>query len=97
MPLPNDDWTKGKCGFKALQYMALKKPVIISPVGVNNEIVVNAENGFFADNEKEWLSQIQELITNKPLAEKIGEEGYKTVKGKYSVEANKQVFLNLFD
>jgi glycosyltransferase involved in cell wall biosynthesis len=97
MPLPNNEWTKGKCGFKALQYMALKKAVILSPVGVNTQIIQDNKNGYWADTEQEWESKILELIQNKELRNEFGLLGFETLKNHYSVEANKENFLNLFD
>lgn len=97
MPLPNDEWTKGKCGFKALQYMALKKPVVISPVGVNTTIIQEGENGFLSATEKDWEIKLKALLNDSDLRTKIGEEGYKTVLNNYSVLANRQNFYALFE
>lgn len=97
MPLPEDDWSKGKCGFKGLQYMALEIPTIMSPVGVNTEIIHDGINGFLASSEDEWIQKLSKLIESKELREKTGLEGRKTVIEKYSVEANKQKYLDVFN
>ena len=97
MPLPDDEWTKGKCGFKGLQYMALEIPTIMSPVGVNIEIIDDGINGFLASTEEEWVAKLSELIESKELREKIGKEGRKTIVKQYSVDANKQKYLDLFN
>ena len=97
MPLPNDEWAKGKCGLKGLQYMALEIPTVMSPVGVNTEIIEDGKNGFLADTEQEWLDKLSLLIENKELREKLGKAGRKTVIEKYSVEANKQKYLDVFN
>ncbi len=97
MPLPDDEWTKGKCGFKGLQYMALEIPTIMSPVGVNTEIINDGVNGFLASTEDEWMEKLSILIESKELREKIGKEGRKTIVEKYSVETNKQKYLDLFN
>jgi len=55
MPLSKDNWDKGKCGFKIIQYMASKVPVIASPVGVNQKIIKHSQNGFLADSSEEWF------------------------------------------
>ena len=94
MPLPNDKWAKGKCGLKGLTYMALEIPTIMSPVGVNAEIINNGVNGFLANDEHDWFNLICTLIENKALREKIGKEARKTVEDKYSVNANKEKYLN---
>jgi glycosyltransferase involved in cell wall biosynthesis len=96
MPLPNDEWTKGKCGFKALQYMAMKKSVVLSPVGVNTQIIQNGVNGFWASDEVEWQEKLTQLIENKELREKMGALGFETLKNNFSVESNKRNFLDLF-
>lgn len=93
MPLPDDEWTKGKCGFKGLQYMALSIPTIMSPVGVNNEIIENGKNGFLANSHKEWVEKISALIDSEELRNKIGKEGRETILKKFSVNSNKEKYL----
>jgi len=96
MPLYNEEWERGKCGFKGLQYMALKIPTIMSPVGVNTEIISNGKNGFLAKSEQEWFEKLELLIKNKELREKFGNEGRKTLLERYSLEANKQIYSDIF-
>jgi glycosyltransferase involved in cell wall biosynthesis len=96
MPLTDDLWAKGKCGFKALQYMALGIPALVSPVGVNSEIVEDGVNGFICTNEKDWYNALEKLITDTELREKMGIAGRKTVEEKYSVISNTNNFLQLF-
>jgi glycosyltransferase involved in cell wall biosynthesis len=97
MPLPDDEWSKGKCGLKGLQYMALGIATIMSPVGVNTEIIQDGENGFLAKNEEEWIEKLSLLIENKALRKTIGDQGRKTVVEKYSVDAVKEIYLNCFN
>lgn len=97
MPLPNDDWAKGKCGFKGLQYMSLGIPTIMSPVGVNNEIIDDGQNGFFATTDDEWFSVLCTLIDNEELRKSIGIKGRQTVVERYSVDSQKEKYLSLFD
>lgn len=97
MPLPNDEWASGKCGLKGLQYMALKIPTIMSPVGVNTQIITDGVNGFLADEENEWLDKISSLIDSKLLREKIGKEARETVVKSYSVESEKSNYLKYFN
>jgi glycosyltransferase involved in cell wall biosynthesis len=97
MPLPDDDWSKGKCGFKALQYMAMQIPTVASPVGVNSSIVSHGVNGFLASSYSEWEICLSLLIQDESLRKRLGESGRAHVQAKYSVNANKQNFLGLFD
>lgn len=97
MPLPDDEWAKGKCGLKGLQYMALEVPTIMSPVGVNNDIISDGENGFLAFTENQWIEKIELLINNASLREKIGKAGRQTVVEKYSIEAWKYKYVDLFN
>lgn len=96
MPLPNDEWSKGKCGLKGLQYMALEIPTIMSAVGVNSEIIQDEENGFLASSEEEWVEKLSLLIESEELRQKIGKAGRKTVVESYSVLANQEKYLSLF-
>ena len=96
MPLTDDIWTKGKCGFKALQYMALEIPALVSPVGVNTEIVDNGINGYWCATEDDWIKSLEKLITDKEQREKIGIAGRKKVIEYYSVSSNSSTFLGLF-
>ena len=97
MPLPNDDWAKGKCGFKGLQYMALEIPAIMSPVGVNNDIIEDGVNGFLAKTDNEWVEKLSKLIESKEKREELGLMGKKTVEEKYSLNSQKEKYLNYFE
>jgi glycosyltransferase involved in cell wall biosynthesis len=97
MPLPDDEWAKGKCGLKGLQYMALGIPTIMSPVGVNNEIIQDGENGFLVSSQLEWVDKLSLLIESVELRRKLGSNGRRTVEEKYSVKANAPLYLELFN
>jgi glycosyltransferase involved in cell wall biosynthesis len=84
MPLPDEDWSRGKCGLKALQYMALGIPTICSPVGVNTTIIQDGENGFLADAKDEWIRKLKMLLHSPELRAKIGMAGRRTVEEGYS-------------
>lgn len=96
MPLPNDKWSKGKCGFKGLQYMALGIPTIMSPVGVNTDIIQHRKNGFLAETDDQWFEVLSELIDDKQLRQNIGSQGRKTVVERFSVNSQKQKYVALF-
>ncbi len=86
MPLPDDAWSKGKCGLKALQFMALGVPTVCSPVGVNTDIIQDGENGFIAATEDEWVEKLGRLINSAELRERLGRAGRETVETKYSAK-----------
>lgn len=96
-PLPDHEWTKGKCATKLLQYIAVGIPVICSPVGVHNEIIKEGINGFFAASIKEWQEKIDLLINNKALRRTIGLEGKKTLESSFSLKANIPIFINVIN
>ncbi|MEE9372234.1 MAG: glycosyltransferase family 4 protein [Saprospiraceae bacterium] len=97
MPLPDEEWTKGKCGLKGLQYMALEIPTIMSPVGVNVDIVNHGENAFLANTKEEWVESMSILIDNSQLRRTIGKSGRNTVVKNYSVKANAPLYLKYFN
>jgi glycosyltransferase involved in cell wall biosynthesis len=96
MPLTDDIWAKGKCGFKALQYMSLGIPTIASPVGVNTTIIENHVDGFLCDKEEEWLNTVALLIENTALRVRVGQAAIEKVNRNYSVTSNADNFLRLF-
>jgi len=87
-PLWDDDWSKGKCGFKAIQFMSVGVPVIASLVGANREIITDGVNGFLAASEQEWCDKLSMLVRDPGLRRKIGLAGRKTVEEKYSLNIN---------
>ncbi len=97
MPLPNDQWVKGKCGLKGLSYMSLEVPTVMSNIGVNPEIIEDGVNGFLADSKEEWFNKISLLIESFELRKKLGENARKTVIERYSTESQKYNLLNSFN
>ena len=96
MPLTDDKWSKGKCGFKALQYMALGIPALASPVGINNEIIDDGINGFLCTTEIEWEEALKHLLENPLEIKKMHTAARNKIINKYSVISNETNFLNLF-
>ena len=96
MPLEHDIWSEGKCGFKCLQYMSLGIPAVVSPVGVNTQIVSHNKNGLLVEGEKQWEDALEKLIQDKSERMRIGAAGKETITTKYSVLAYSQEYLNLF-
>jgi len=93
MPLPDDAWSRGKCGLKGLQYMGLGIPAIMSPVGVNKEIVVDGENGYLASSNEDWAEKLARLIQSVELRQQLGAAARDTVVKRYSVESQKDKYL----
>lgn len=96
MPLKKDIWSEGKCGFKGLQYMALEIPTIMSPVGVNTTIVADGVNGFLAETSEQWYAALESLLLDKKRRIQIGKAGKKRIDEAYSVKANQNNYLKLF-
>ncbi len=96
MPLPMDAWSLGKCGFKALQYMAVGIPAVASPVGVNRDIITDGVHGFLCDNESAWEAALVQLIEQPRLRQKLGAAGRHRVSENYSVSVNAGFFCRMF-
>jgi len=96
MPLPDEKWSKGKCGLKALQYMALGIPTICSPVGVNSTIITDDENGYLASTEAEWLEKLKLLMDSAETRIRIGKAGRKTVEDEYSADRHARRVYEIF-
>jgi len=86
MPLPDEPWERGKCGFKLIQYMACGLPVVASPVGVNCEIVELGINGFLASTQADWEQALRKLQQDADLRQRMGQAGRKRVEECYSLQ-----------
>jgi glycosyltransferase involved in cell wall biosynthesis len=96
MPLTDDKWAKGKCGFKALQYMSLGMPAVVSPVGVNTRIVTDGVDGFLCNTPAEWEAALRQLISNESLRAQMGHAARAKIEDHFSVVSNSGNFLSLF-
>lgn len=96
MPLPDNEWTRGKGGFKAIQYMGVGLPVVTSPVGINTTLVTPGVNGFLATTPDEWLAALTALIEDAALRQRLGLAGRATVEDQYSVQVNAPKLLEVF-
>lgn len=97
MPLEDTAWARGKCAFKALQYMALGRPAVVSPVGMNREVVRDGENGFFAETDEEWLEALDRLLSDSELAATMGDRARRDVVRDYSLEVVARRLLERID
>jgi glycosyltransferase involved in cell wall biosynthesis len=84
-PLADDEWSKGKCGFKAIEFMACGVPVVAAAVGVNREIIEDGVNGFLASSEQEWVDKLGRLLDEPDLRRRFGEAGRRTIEERYSL------------
>ena len=86
MPLPNTPWAHGKCAYKIIQYMACGLPVVASPVGANHDVVIQGENGYFADGHASWVNYLESLLSDENLRQKLGEAGRARVENEYCLQ-----------
>jgi glycosyltransferase involved in cell wall biosynthesis len=96
MPLLDTEWERGKCGLKALQYMALEIPSVVSPVGVNTEIVRDGVEGFTARTDEEWETALARLLGDAPLRRRLGQAARETVVRRYSAQVHAPRVAEIF-
>ncbi len=96
MPLEDNLWSQGKCGFKLIQYLSLGIPAVASPVGVNTEIVLHEQTGLLAKTQEEWKQALIRLIESPQLRKSYGMAGRKLIENRFSVESQKETFMRLF-
>ncbi|MEO8086113.1 MAG: glycosyltransferase family 4 protein [Bacteroidota bacterium] len=96
MPLPDNIWTRGKCGFKALQYMALGIPAVVSNVGINTDIVDHEVNGCVCKTPGDWYLYLSKLMSDKEYLLRLSKNTREKIVSGYSVQSNKENFLHLF-
>jgi len=94
-PLWDDEWSRGKSGFKAIQFMASGVPVVASPVGINSEIIQDGVNGFLAASEQEWTDKLARQIEDPALRLKFASAGRRTVEERYSLAQAAPRFLQV--
>ncbi len=85
MPLPDNPWTRGKCGFKLLQYQAAGLPAVASPVGVNSQIVEDGVTGFLVESPEEWADKLVRLIGDDELRRRMGASARQHVEAHFSL------------
>jgi glycosyltransferase involved in cell wall biosynthesis len=95
MPLTDDAWSRGKCAFKLLQYMAAALPCVASPVGANTEAVLDGVNGFHARDVDEWERSVEKLIASPELRASFGAKGRQHVQQRYALASYRADYLNL--
>lgn len=98
MPLPDDEWTKGKCSFKMLQYMACGIPTVVSPVGMNLEVLSLDKIGLGATTDEEWFDSLSILYNDRQLCAELGISGRRVILNKFSIDViSHQIEMIFFD
>jgi len=86
MPLTDDPWSRGKGGYKILQYMAMGIPTVASPVGVNRDLVEHGVTGFLADTSDEWVTALERLATDASLRRQMGDAARRAALDRHSID-----------
>lgn len=95
MPLHDDPWSQGKCGFKLVQYMSCKKPVVASPVGMNCTLVKNNENGFLVNSLDEWFEAFEKLYLDEELRLKMAKNNFEQIEDEFNYDKNCKIYIEL--
>ncbi len=96
MPLPDTEWTRGKCSFKMLQYMACAIPVVVSPVGMNAEILRMGNVGLPASCEEDWYEAFSHFYRNREVAREVGQNGWRLAESRFSLKVVTPLLADLF-
>jgi glycosyltransferase involved in cell wall biosynthesis len=95
MPLDDNPWSKGKCGFKLIQYMSCKKPVIASPVGINLSIVKDGENGFLVKTLDEWFDAFEKLYTDETSRKDMAYKNFMKIEKEFYHGRNCDTYIKI--
>jgi glycosyltransferase involved in cell wall biosynthesis len=96
MPLADDEWTRGKCAFKAIQYMAAGVPPVASDVGANRQLVDPGQDGFLASTEQQWFDAMDRLAADADLRARLGRTARAKVEAGYSLQRTGPIVAQLF-
>ena len=97
MPLPDNEWTRGKCAFKAIQYMASGVATVASPVGITPDLVRDGVSGFLATSPEDWFTALDRLVSDGSLRVRIAREARKSIETGYSLQVWAPRIVALFD
>ncbi|HOQ05713.1 MAG TPA: glycosyltransferase family 4 protein [Anaerohalosphaeraceae bacterium] len=96
MPLADDPWTRGKCSFKMLQYMASGLPAVVSPVGMNKQVLAKGPAALAARTIDEWVEALETLSRNPSLRQSMGQTGRRIIEEFFSVEILSERLAEIF-
>jgi glycosyltransferase involved in cell wall biosynthesis len=97
MPLEDNLWARGKCSFKMLQYMACQIPVVVSPVGMNAQVLSHGAVGFAAKSADDWTDSLIALADSAAVRQRMGEQGRRVVEHNYAVDVLAPRFARLLE
>ena len=95
-PLKNDEWSRGKCSFKMLQYMACEVPCVVSPVGMNLDIIKQFDCALAAQSEQDWLSALIALYQDAMLRKSLAQKSRHVIEQNYSSEHISKLLSGVF-
>ncbi|MCH2200003.1 MAG: glycosyltransferase [Flavobacteriales bacterium] len=97
MPLPDETWVNGKCGFKLIQYMSEGIVPVADRLGVNAQVIDHKKNGFLCSNEEEWTNALLRLLRDHDLRSNMAQGCRPWIEERYSVASQRELFLHLLD
>ena len=97
MPMPDTDWTRGKCAFKAIQYMATGAVAVASPVGVTTDLIEHSHNGLLASSVDEWFQSLSALVEDPELRRRLSLRARRTIEDSYSLQVWASSLVSVFD
>lgn len=95
MPLRDTPWEQGKCAYKLIQYMACGLPTVASPIGTNRDVVIDGETGYFADTSSAWIENLEKLLIDSVLCQRLGTAGRARVEAKYCLQQTAPRLMDL--
>lgn len=95
MPMEDNIWERGKCGYKLIQYMGCSVPVVGTPIGVNRSIIQDGKNGFSATTAEEWSTHLEYLIMHPSERQEMGRNGRKLIESSFSIQVVQQQWLSI--
>ena len=95
MPLIDDEWSRGKCAFKLIQYMVAGLPVFASDVGANPSVVTDGVDGFLVSTLDEWVNRLRRLIESRSLRLQMGIAAREMIKEEFSMESCAERFESI--